>query len=518
MPKETLLDSALNNRRFPQAQFLTELRFSQFLRDRGMAVNREGVRQLVQAGIIAELHDEPKYFHPFQLWPVREFLKILEIRLDFQFSRTGLDIGAMKRGVDLNFSDRVEDIHSFRRGSVLADFSARILPFLLWLEQYYLPVIHASRAGQVRLVNCKGADWQDWKAANSPEYLLDAHGLTLDELIKWRWKVLWDAYCTDPSPELYLLLRSMPFDQRERFRGSIRLAYDLYELAEMVRLFVEETSQRSVVKEWDPRGHPDAAWTERIYGGPPQFGVPEFLRPVIREYGIDPTFRVMWLVEGDTEEGFIRQYSRGLGVARSFEFVSIRNFGGDDTFGKVIPAIDEDLRAGQGEQCFVTLTFDESARTRKRIEQLVQDGIVNFRFSVSNPDFELGNFSVAELVDVASQWAGELKKSIDLERSKLIENVTDRIQRYNEGFFKAINSVLHLNGEEFKLQKGTEWGNRLAHHRIRVRSEEVESGGYADEKLSKVERQCIAVFRGSQPYINYSMSVERIDVCRLEIL
>ena len=517
MPTSALLDSALTQRPFPQAQFLTDNRFRQFLRDRGLRVNPQGIRQLVGAGVVDQLHDDPAYFHPFQIWSISQFLMKLELRLTSQFCYSGLDFDALKRNADLNLSARLNEINSFRCGGMLTEFNTRILPFLLWIEQYYLPVVRGSRAGLVRLVNCDSKGWHDWKSTNPPKELLERLGVTVDQVAKWREKVLLDAYGADPAPDLYLLLRSMPFERRNRLKGSMRLAYDLYEIAEIMRLFVEEVSDLSVAKEWDPHGHPDASWVKRFYGVDPTFGTPAFLRPLIRQYGLDAAFRVMWLVEGDTEDAFILRYIHCISASRSLEFVTIRNFGGDAAFRKRIPAIDEDLKVAQTEQCFVTVTFDESGDSRRRVEELVCNGSINFQFSLSDPDFEIENFSVAELVDVASSWAEELKKPIRMGLSDVIDQVSDRIEHRQETFSKALNSVLHLNGESFRLQKGSEWGRRLADYRNCTRIQEIESGVYLESKLSKIERQILAVFRGSQPHIDYPISIEEVDPSNLEI-
>lgn len=517
MPNSDLLDSALNQRPFPQAQFLSEQGFSSFLRDRGLNIHSRDIRQLVRSGVVDTLYDDPPYYHPFQVWPISQFLKKLEIRLQGQFSHCGLNVGTLKRSLDLNFSHRMDDIQSFLEGNDLAEFRSRVLPFLLWIEQYYLPIVHGSRAGFVTLTNCDGSEWHEWKRTTPPSGLLKDFDIDLNEVVKWHRRILFDANAADPFPDLYLLLRSMPYEKRKRFKGSVRLAHDLYELAEMLRFFVEENSDQSMVKEWDPRGLPDSPWMERLYGGQPRFGSPEFLRRLIREHGLDPKSRVTWLVEGDTEEGFIRQYVHRMGLERSFEFVTIRNFGGDDAFGRVIPAIQEDLRADRDEYCFVTLTFDESPRTRQRIDELVREGLVNFRFSVSNPEFELENFSIDELVHVATQWAAELDKEIEIDEVKLMNEVNDRLVRCNEPFDKAFNSVLHLSGQIFRLQKGSKWGKRLADLRFRKREDEARDGVYSEDSLFKIESQILAVLRGGQPDIDFLLSMDRIDVANLEI-
>ena len=133
------------------------------------------------------------------------------------------------------------------------------------------------------------------------------------------------------------------------------------------------------------------------------------------------------------------------------------------------------------------------------------------------PDFELENFTVDQLVEVAVTWASDLQRPIGLCRETLIGEVTSRISEKAEGFEKALNSVLLSHGEVFKLSKGTEWGKRLGDHLSDKRESEAEVGVYPEPTLSKIERQTLFVLRNSEPFINYPLSIKNLDPTTLEI-
>ena len=379
-----------------------------------------------------------------------------------------------------------------------------------------MPVVRGPRPGVVHVTGFNASEWGRWDARALGQELLDAHSFVTEQLSGWRDRILLDASNRDPASGLYLLLRSLPFEQRDKFRGRLRLAYDLYELSELIRLFLEETSGQPLVKEWDPSGNPGTPWVERVYGSQPRFGDPGFLRPVVRHFGIDPGFRVRWLVEGQTEAGFILRYVERLG-AKIEQFVTIRGFGGDGAFQKESPAIDADLEAAREEQCFVTLTFDESNRARRRLNNLIKAGLVNFPFVLNTPDFELGNFTVEQLVAVAISWASELEYSVGLTQDDLVREVNCRISQKDADFKGAFDSVLRLNGDSFKLSKGTQWGQRLADYVSDIRDLEAETGTYTEQTLTKIERQILFVLHNSQPLIDYRLSIENLDPTTLEI-
>ena len=527
--KMNLVKKAVTRRRFPQLPFMSEHGFDSFLRDRGFSVGVAGIRSFVDSGLIETLDAANGDFHPFQIWPISRLFRGLDVQLDAGVGYHGLNPDRLKKYVDLNWTYRAQILTDFPKSVACLDFNHQLFPLLLWLESHFLPLVRGPRPSVVALANSHLYIWHRWRRWTKDSQLgdlLDEHVISIEQLSDWRDKTLVDAFVSDPSPDLYFLLRSMPFDQRDRFRGRLRLAYDLYELAELIRLFLEQVSEQPVKKEWDPTGHPDTKWVERVFGGQPKLGAPGFLRPVVRHYGLDPAYRVRWLVEGETEEGFILRYVERLG-ANIKEFVTIRNFHGDGALKKQIPAIDADLEAARVEQCFVTLTFDDddTGDVRKRVENLTARELINFRFVLNKPDFELENFTVDQLVTVAVTWASDLQYRVTLAQETLIRMVKRRIDEKAGCFKKAFNDTLYMKGEgfnmkgeRFKLSKGCEWGKRLADHLSDKRKCEAEAGVDSERTLSKIEQQTLFVLRNSQPFIDYPLSIKNLDLSTLEII
>ena len=518
-----LIESAVKERPFPQMTFMSEQGFAQFLGKRGFNIQASGVRSLVATGLIEKLGGETGDYHPFQIWPISQLFRQLEIGLDAgihlcSLDPPGLTPEKLRQFVEQSMDRRAKFLVDFPKDKDCREFNRQLLPLFLWLESYFLPVVRGPRPGIVHLSNTDPYAWNSWRKDNDVRARFAEHSVTIERLTEWREKMLFNAGLYDPAEDFYLLLRSMPFAQRAKFKGKLQLAYDFYELAEVIRLFLEQGSYDPVLKEWDTRGHRDTPWVERVYGSQPEFGSPSFLRPVIRHFGLDPAYRVQWLVEGETEEAFIIRYAERLG-ADIQEFVSIRNFGGHGELSRKLNSVDAALKAASNEQCFVTLTFDgDISEVRSRVEGLVRDGLVNMRFVLNEPDFELENFTVEQLVSVATTWAAALSQPVALSQEVLVQEVKDRIQCKNLGFDKSFNDILHCHGEQFKLSKGTEWGKRLADHLSDERERESMRGAYSEETLSKIERQVLYILRNSQPHIDYPRSVKNPELDRLEIL
>ena len=329
----------------------------------------------VESGLIESLGDESARFHAFQIWPICSLFRLLEFNLDAGISYRGLDPDGLKQVIDLNWSRRAESLIDFPKSEACVKFNRQLLPLLLWIESYFLPSVRNVITSSDLDSNTNA--WNSWRQSRDLHSWLDKHSVSIEQLSDWRDRILSVAFHFDPSPDLYLLLRSIPFSKRDRFRNRLRLAYDLYEIAEITRLFLEYVSDRPERKEWDPTGNPVTTWVERLYGTQPRFDDPKFLRPLVRSYRLDPAPRVRWIVEGESEKSFILSYAERLG--RNIEdYATVTQLGGDGVLkGKrQMPALIAYLEAAREEQCFSSLTFDNSDPAVERMRKLVDAQLI----------------------------------------------------------------------------------------------------------------------------------------------
>ena len=88
---------------------------------------------------------------------------------------------------------------------------------------------------------------------------------------------------------------------------------------------------------------------------------------------------------------------------------------------------------------------------------------------------------MSQLVAVAVSWASELGFPFALPQETIVERVETRVNAKGEDFKKALNAVLHLSGESFKLSKGNEWGAKLADYLADERESEAQMETYSDK-------------------------------------
>lgn len=295
---------------YPQMPLMSESQFKSALTHRGMSLFPDGLQHLMDAGIIRPLKEDPPRFHPFQLWVVGKFFCLWSIDLTGQFCFSGLDLEAAYKNLLSRWERLAKDLSGFGHGKVVTEF-LRMLPLLFRIESYYLPRVRGTRPGVTHFVGPDLDGWVEWRDKQNLGTWLEEASLSIDEVKKWRSIVLWEAHKLDPADHWYLLIRSADFSRRDQLQGSLRLAYDFYEIAELLRLYITDVSGHPVSKEWDAGGHPDTPWAKRLYGVDEiNLGSRELLRALIRQYGLDPSFRVRWMVKAIPKKGLLRPIAK----------------------------------------------------------------------------------------------------------------------------------------------------------------------------------------------------------------
>ena len=167
----------------------------------------------------------------------------------------------------------------------------------------------------------------------------------------------------------------------------------------------------------------------------------------------------------------------------------------------------------------MTLTFDDVPKTRDRLKELQTHPLITLGYILCSPDFERENFSAEELTEVVFRWALDCGLSIPVSNEHFSQKLEGRFNRSSasSNVAKEINGVLKEYLPNFHIEKGKEWGERLADFLSHKRDRQVGLGTYSENDLSKIERQIFLCYRVSQPYINYPMSIDHLEITELEL-
>ena len=264
------------------------------------------------------------------------------------------------------------------------------------------------------------------------------------------------AEVIDPNKDLHTLLRLANAETRLKIKGEIGGAMLLLTMAETLRRSAEEALEVSLPEE-DQKGF--GQWMQGArkikYGTDRIFDASEVVRKkFLGSCGLNSAPRFRCYVEGQTEYGALDSY---FTPESGVELINLK---GQfiESKGKGL-AFRESLRQDKKSHILsiVILEGDRDDLVRAVRLSAKQDEMFG-QFYIQIPDFEFGNFSKEELVDVLWNMAEVRGASTD-SRSNL-ESLLSDVSSGDALFKAATNSISELN----QVGKGADWGEALMHY------------------------------------------------------
>ncbi len=271
----------------------------------------------------------------------------------------------------------------------------------------------------------------------------------------------------DPNRDLQTLLRITRGVGRLEIGGTTGGALLTRTMAEMLRRAAEDVFSTTLPEEDEASGfsipRPGAPNVkERRYGSARLLDGERGPRiEFVRSVGLGVGDRVRWYVEGKTEYWALAQ----LFGTEGEHGVSLVDLRGQFVEGDVLSFRDS-LRTDLNNHVFSLVSLDgDDDVNLSAVRKAVSDGEFFGSFSVSDPDFELGNFSLGELEEIMWEMAkeGGATEGARQELHDALVKAEERQQKKGEPLKgkhvikAAADNVLELN----QLSKNEEWGRRL---------------------------------------------------------
>lgn len=268
------------------------------------------------------------------------------------------------------------------------------------------------------------------------------------------------AETLDDNRAVHVLLRLMKPRERERLKGQLGGAMHLLATAETIRRAAEAALGIRLPEEdeigpgqWFPGAR------KRLYGSDRVFDAPRHaLRDYLTLLGLDFAIKTRCYVEGSTEMGAMRHAIGDLGHV---QLVDLKGQVAERR-GKGLAfaaSLDADKKAGVFSVILLDADRDEYVRLVKRAAE--QERFTG-SFFIASPDFELGNFSVKELIDVAISMSslGSSQPEAIASLSAMLAGAASTI-RTNRDLF----SLLATHGIQ-DVGKDEAWGKALMERAI----------------------------------------------------
>lgn len=277
----------------------------------------------------------------------------------------------------------------------------------------------------------------------------------LGSIHSMRQDLVHSANSMDDNRSIHVLLRCMKPVERQKLKGHLGCAVHFLAMAETLRRMAELVNDISLPEEdeigsgqWFPGARKMIYGTERIFDARTRT-----LREFLNHLGLDFAIKVRCYVEGPTEYG---------ALAHAFQDQSqiqlINLAGGFVERGGRGLAFSKSLEADKAAGIFSIILLDGDSSDNLRVVKKSAREERHFGLHyISNPDFELGNFSHDELVDIALQ-VPNIGESGEIYSPNFIEHIKRSTAKISSG--KELFRILSENGITH-FSKSELWGQHL---------------------------------------------------------
>ncbi|MBS1788484.1 MAG: hypothetical protein JST85_12220 [Acidobacteria bacterium] len=307
------------------------------------------------------------------------------------------------------------------------------------------------------------------------------------------------AKSLEPNTDIHHVLRFTAGRYRiEKVKGKLGGAVLILTMAEMIRR-ASEMAFGVELPEEDESGSWDAESLKIHHYGTKRLNDNYKAKATfIRRLGLDYTLRLRWYVEGYTELGALAYLLEGYTKVDIVNLLGevIANKGKGLSFRETLL---NDIQ--RSVYSWISLDGDREDSIRL-VRKAAKDDEMFGEFFISNPDFEIHNFSLEELAEVFWAMALENVPDLSLGDKELLLQETSAATSGKE-FFKLARKALPSVS---KVDKGKQWGERLGKYSENHPMRQLPNG-------TQEYRPVIAAIRQAYRIIEYDYYKSRRDCC-----
>jgi hypothetical protein len=391
-------------------------------------------------------HDVIPLFHPFRCYVLYHIYN--RLKLKFSSEKTLLNAKDFDQLISLQ-------IGSFnywltKEGMILLKYWNHITSIAVISE----PSVHRIIFNKVTCDNSDSYKSVIDRLKKIREEMTNLFQTIGEEIIEYyRDEICTNAEIIDSNKNLHLIIRLMKSNERKELKGYISLAVLFLEMAECLRCTLELAFQKNYPEE-DKCGFGGAFRdTKSLLQGSTRMldGDRIVANQFLRRLGLDYGTRIKVYVEGDTEfEALNSEFSANSSVL----MINLRGQF-KEKHGKGV-SFRESLRNDIKSKIFSIIIFDSDvSENYKAVQQAAKSDDICGMFFISKPDFELQNFSIDELTEIAFQFVE--KKDLKLSMLGKLKKETKKAKSARE-FFTILKkqSLICLS-----VSKGSKWGEAL---------------------------------------------------------
>ncbi len=388
-------------------------------------------------------------FHPFRIYPLH--IAVESCRLNITPS------SSIERESFNEFLVKASDsLPSLENISERAQLANEVANLAILIEPIYWPIITFRTS------------WSGFIELNDHKKLVDFYKervlsliqkLDTDVWYKHHENLRFKAAQLDDNDDIYILLRLSPWIKRERTKGQIAGALWLRHMAEILRRAFREVYDVNWPEEDQAFGQWFSGSRVSIYGTEHPTEEPVISKShVAFEFGLHTGSTLRWYLEGETEY-YAALYILPRAASGGLELINLKGAVGNERANAALRLADGLIQDKELRRfSFISFDMDVAANV-KAIRRQVQNGNVVGYINGNIPDFEFGNFTLKELIEVAAimdEKRGANSESIRNDDWSEVRSGREFEENYRK-----------LTGIGQKGLKGEEWGKSLAEYALK---------------------------------------------------
>jgi hypothetical protein len=333
-------------------------------------------------------HEEKvlQFYHPFQL---------ISIRFSILDNYIPLRATSLESSNPENFKSLMDRLKHQSSKLMEASYkrSKEVIPktgLLMLLGEIYGPLVKRMRI-QHDISNLY--KWYKWTSNKfSPKEILEFTGMSIED-IKGLYDYLCErAYHIDPLGNWFPLLQLMKVSAIGKLEGKALLSQDYYTLAYVLSNFIYQLTGEKMLDPDDMNDGTMGVWKKKIYGDPFDYDSRKTRNIILDNYLANRPFRLILVVEGDTEETIINLILEALAIDPDRDGFIIHNLRGQSNI-KINLGTIYYLASKDFIDVFTILDNDHEAD-----EIITRFNIGTERYHKWERDFEYDNFGVEAVV------------------------------------------------------------------------------------------------------------------------
>lgn len=399
-----------------------------------------------------EKHDwKLLYYHPFQIMQVLNILEHKKFNFMYYDSDKSKDI---KKKIS-----NIKQIRNFdkkRFKNKTNELTSKI-GFLMLLEEPYR--FHAFGTFSLATFRNKDAFFNSWikwtRKTFSPKKMIQQHGLSAKDVEDMHKQVALDAHFLDPLKHWYDLTRIMRPSIINKLKGKSLTAQLYYDMSKMISFLYYDLTKK-ILREpdsfFDGR---NGAWKKNIYSDPFDYATRKTQRGIIRYFVRDPTTRIFFLIEGETEEKVIERIFEKLQVSMKDDGINVINchgIGNMDT-----QKLEGLIKTANQDNILMYVLADNEGKSIRKIEAIKKKITTDFNSHIWKKSFEEDNFGRAKVLKWTNFYLQKYGENLTLKEVKaqqsqgkaLIKSIENA---YSKKYQKSLYRVIKKRKYDFSLE------------------------------------------------------------------